>query len=107
MIIEETLRVAAVPEHLAALHAWLERVCAATSGAVPHPPEHEWYLQFITAVMEIANNITRYAYPVGAEPHPVALRVRAYHDRIEARFSDHGITYMAPPPAPPARRPAG
>ncbi len=89
-----------MPEQLVVLHEWLERVCAVTGRVVSHPPDQEWYFQFITAVMEIANNIARYAYPDRSDPNSVELRVRAYHDRIEAQFSDHGITYTAPPPAP-------
>ncbi len=82
------------------MHEALERFWAATSRALAPPPGREWQLQFATAALEIANNIARHAYPGGGEPGPLALRLRAYPDRIEARFTDRGVAYTPPAAAP-------
>lgn len=91
-----------MPGGLGALHELLGRFFGAVNRVVPNPPGQEWSLQFTTAVMEIANNIVRYAYPAVAEPGPLELRLRAYPGRIEAWFTDRGVKYAPPAVIAPA-----
>lgn len=90
--------VAATPARLEDLHALLERFWAGVDQAVPAPPEPICRLPFATAVVEIAANIVRHAYPAGAEPGRLRLRLRAFPDRIEARFTDCGLPFAPQPP---------
>ena len=87
---------AATPDQLAALDETLEHFWSAAGHALAHPPEREWYLEFATAVMEVANNIARYAYPERAAPGPLRLRLRWYADRCEAQVSDRGVPFVSP-----------
>jgi anti-sigma regulatory factor (Ser/Thr protein kinase) len=48
----------------------------------------------MTAVVEIATNILRHAYPPGTPPGSMELRLLAFRDRVEARFSDHGTAFQ-------------
>ncbi len=104
VLAEERVVVPATPDHFAALHNALDRCWEATRRALAQPPEHARWLEFTTAVMEIANNIVRHAYPDNAVPAQLQLRLRVYADRIEARFTDRGIPFNAP--AEPVSAPA-
>lgn len=105
VLAEERVVVPATPEHFAALHDALDRCWEAARRALAQPPERARWLEFTTAVMEIANNIVRHAFPDGAAPARLELRLRVYADRIEARFTDRGVPFSAP--ADPLSAPAG
>lgn len=100
VLIEENVVAPARTEALDSLHATLERFWNAVPGVLPNPPGHIWWLQFTTAVGEIGANIVRHAYPPGREPGTMALRLRLYRDRIEARFTDCGEACIVPVAAP-------
>lgn len=78
------------------MHAALDRFWAALDGALPQPPDSRWRMLFTTAVVEIAANIARHAHPPEMPPRWMRLRLFAYPDRVEARFSDRGIPYGLP-----------
>jgi|GEM_PF-533734 len=92
-----TLTVPAVPEELATLHSALDSFWLAIENVVPHPPDQDWRLQFVTAVAEIAANIVRHAYPNGTARGSICLHLRLYIDHVEACFIDEGITCAFPP----------
>ena len=96
VLAEERVVVPATPDHFAALHDALDRCWEAARRALAQPPERARWLEFTTAVMEIATNIVRHAYPDDAAPARLELRLRVYADRIEARFTDRGVPFSAP-----------
>ena len=51
---------------------------------------------FRTAVVEIATNILRHAYPPGHAAAPVVFDLALYRDRLEARFHDSGVAFTPP-----------
>ena len=93
MLVEETIVVPATAEELAAVHAALDRFWGAVDVVVARPPAQDWRLRFATAVVEVATNIVRHAYPVGTPRGPMELRLRSYPDRAVARFADRGIPF--------------
>lgn len=70
---------------------WAE---AAAAGA---RPSADWRARFEAAVMEIAHNVVRHAYPPGQKPGNVKLRLRLYADRAEALLTDRGVPFVEPP----------
>jgi anti-sigma regulatory factor (Ser/Thr protein kinase) len=81
---------------LGEIHAALARFwpSAAAEGA---EPAAEWRAAFETAVMEVAGNVLRHAYPPGHKPGNVKLQLRLYDDRVEALLTDRGIPFEEPP----------
>jgi anti-sigma regulatory factor (Ser/Thr protein kinase) len=98
---DQAVAAPATPESLAALHDLIARFWALVERAAPVPPSSDLRARFATAVIEIAGNIIRHAYPPG-ERGALELRLRAWPDRLEARFSDRGSRYDPPPSAVPA-----
>lgn len=82
------------------MHAGLARFWSSALGKEFHPSD-EWRARFDTAVMEIAGNILRHAYPPGHKPGNVKLRLRLYADRAEALLTDRGIPFEEPAVASP------
>ena len=78
------------------MHAALARFWANAAAEGARPSE-EWRARFETAVIEIAGNVLRHAYPPGHKPGGVKLRLRLYGDRAEALLTDHGIPFEEPP----------
>ena len=77
------------------VHAALERFWVALAAGTAAQPSAVWRMQFATAVAEIAGNIAAHAHmsePAGT----LRLRLSAYPDRVEARFSDRGAPYALP-----------
>jgi serine/threonine-protein kinase RsbW len=97
VLAEEAVVVPATAERLAALHGALARFWVAVQGAHPRPPDSAWRARFETAVAEIGANIVRHAYPPGTAPGRLRLRLRAYPDRVEARFNDRGVEFSGDP----------
>ena len=95
---DEAVSAPAIPESLAALHDLLARFWVLVERVAPVRPPDELRARFATAVIEIGGNIIRHAYPLG-ESGTLELRLRAWHDRLEARFTDRGVRYD-PPPSP-------
>lgn len=98
---DEGLVAPAIAESLAALHDLLARFWAQVDHVAPAPPSGDLRARFSTAVIEIGGNIIRHAYPTGA-PGTLALRLLAWPDRLEARYTDTGIRYIPQPAAPEA-----
>ena len=96
---EETVSVPATPEQLDAIHTALDRFWAKADTTRRPPPDGEWRSRFVTAVAEIAANIVSHAHTPGSQPGPMQLGLRAYADRVEARFNDQGLAFSCPPPA--------
>ena len=80
---------------LAQVHAALERFWAELATTPAERPTVVWRMQFATAVAEIAGNIAAHAH-VGEPGGTLRLRLSAYPDRVEARFSDRGAPYALP-----------
>ena len=112
VLAEETVVVGATAEELAALHAALDRFWDAVDAVLAQPPPQDWRLRFVTAVAEVAANIVRHAYPIGANRGSLRLRLRLYADRVVASFADRGVGFVpgevqGPPGADPAELPEG
>jgi serine/threonine-protein kinase RsbW len=97
VLAEEAVVVPATAERLAALHGALARFWVAVQEAHPRPPDSAWRAAFETAVAEIGANIVRHAYPPGRAPGRLRLRLRAFPERIEARFNDRGVAFSGEP----------
>lgn len=96
MLAEEIAFVPATVEQLATLHATLERFWRTVEQVLADPPGLEWRMLFETGVIEVGNNIVRYAYADAPVPGTLELRLRVYADRVEAHFTDRGSAYVAP-----------
>jgi anti-sigma regulatory factor (Ser/Thr protein kinase) len=90
-LVDQTLDVVALPDALAAVHGALGHFWQTVAGSVPALPDEAWRLRFATAVLEIAANIVRHAFPAGRDPGPMRLRLRWYPDRAVALFADSGV----------------
>ena len=102
--VDETIRLTATTAALESLHDLIARFWAAIDAA-PLPTIAEVQrLSFVTAIIEIGGNIIRYSYPPAA-PGPIELRLLAWPDRLEARYTDAGVPYTPPAPSPPAEHP--
>jgi len=98
---EEFVSGPATPASLLVLHALLDRFWATIDReATSVHPSAEQRARFATATIEIGGNIVRHAYDEDA-PGPLALALRAWPDRLEAAFTDHGRPYAPRPAAPP------
>jgi serine/threonine-protein kinase RsbW len=95
-LVAVALAVPASVTELAQVHAALDRfwVALAESEVRAQPPV-VWRMQFTTAVAEIAGNIAAHAH-MGEPTGTLRLGLRAYPDRVEARFSDRGAPYALP-----------
>lgn len=100
VLAEETIAVPATAGELGALHAALERFWYQLDRLLDPAPGQSWRVKFTTAVAEIGANIVEHAYPAGTSRRSLALRLRLYPDRVEARFVDCGVAYR-PPSEPP------
>ncbi len=99
VLTEAKVVVPAVVEELPAVHAALERFWKAVDSTGEDAPGLTARLNFATAVVEIATNIVRYAYPAAVPRGDVCLRLRLYYNRVEARLSDRGIRYTPSSPS--------
>jgi serine/threonine-protein kinase RsbW len=60
------------------------------------------YPAFMTAVVEIATNIMRHAYPAEEVAGMLELTLLLYAGRLEAHFRDQGIEFHPPSPTAPS-----
>jgi serine/threonine-protein kinase RsbW len=88
--------ITATASRLEVMHTLLASFWTKAARAGAAPDDATWRLRFATAVAEIGANIVRHAYPVGAEPRRLRLRLRAFPHRIEARFTDGGEPFTQP-----------
>ncbi len=88
-----------LPAQLQALdevYAALDRLEAAMNSLCVDPHGPTALMGLRTAVIEIATNIIRHAYPPGAPTGALRLLLQLYADRVEAHLSDDGIPYSLP-----------
>ena len=99
-----TVEVPGTAEHLGELHMAIERFWGEVDRALAHPPGEEWRLLFTTALGEAAANVVRHAYRGGEVAGTLRAELLAFQDRIEARFTDHGVEFAGDlsQPAPSA-----
>ena len=91
----DRLTLAAHPRNLTLIHDRLDRFETATTvtkGAAVAAV----YDAFRTAVIEIATNILRHAYPPDTPAAPLTLQLLLFPERIEAIFHDEGIAFTPP-----------
>ena len=93
---EDSIIVTAVAEQLGEIHSAIQRFSATAGGLLPRAPDGTWWAQLATAIGEIGANIVRHAHPPGSNPGAMRLQLRLYTDRVEARFTDDGLPYVAP-----------
>lgn len=96
VLAEDSIIGSAVAEQLGEIHIAIQRFSATAAGLLPRAPDGTWWAQFTTAIGEIGANIVRHAHPPGSNSGGICLRLRLYTDRVEARFTDDGIPYVAP-----------
>jgi anti-sigma regulatory factor (Ser/Thr protein kinase) len=80
-----------------AIHAALERFWKALEAAIPEPPGQEWRQALATAVMEIATNVMRHAYPENTIDRGLSLLLRLYPDEVVVWLTDRGIALATLP----------
>ena len=96
VLVQEAISLSPNFEGLAQIQPVLELFWARVESTCSDPPGPHWRLEFATALWEIATNIIRHAHPVQrGDQRPVYLRLRSYENRIEARFVDYGLSYVA------------
>lgn len=94
-LVEERVRLAPLPQAIDHLHAALDRFWAA--DAVAHDePDPRWRHEVTSSIVEVGTNIVHHAIPAGATATPIELCLWSYPDRVEARFLDRGLPYLAP-----------
>ncbi len=91
VLVEESLILTAHPDALESIHGALNRFWNQASYSVLPASSTTSWLKFSTAVVEIATNIIRYAYPNDAGD--IGMRLRFYPHRMEARLCDRGIVF--------------
>ncbi len=79
-----------------AVHGLLARYWVAAQEALPSPPDGPWKALFDLAVVEIAANIVRHAYPAWETRATFRLSLRCFPDHMEALLIDRGVPYVPP-----------
>lgn len=95
MLVSDRLVLAAHPRNLTLIHDGLDRFESATTAA-KGAAVATVYDAFRTAVIEIATNILRHAYPPDTPTAPLTLQLLLFPERIEAIFHDQGIAFTPP-----------
>lgn len=94
-LLSDKLEIASYPRNLVLIHNGLdrfERAAMAEKGEVVGLV----FDAFRTAVIEIATNILRHAYPPGDPNVPLTFELFLFPQRIEAIFHDQGIAFTPP-----------
>lgn len=91
VLARRTLRQAALPEVIDAVHAELDRLWDDASF-VPDMDR----MTFATAVIEAASNVVQHAVPESAEPVELGVDISVTPIRLEARVSAFGAAYPDP-----------
>jgi anti-sigma regulatory factor (Ser/Thr protein kinase) len=80
------------------LHEGLERFRSRIEDVLQPALDAGAWVAFVTAVVEIGQNILRHAHPDGrAEAGGlVAVQLRLCSGRLEARYSDQGVPFVPP-----------
>jgi anti-sigma regulatory factor (Ser/Thr protein kinase) len=102
LLASEHVTITATADRLGAMHEALDRFWRQLDDATQTAPDDMWRLQFLTAIMEIAGNIVRHAYPDGTDPGPLEMTLTALPNRVEAELRDRGVPYEETPRGEPA-----
>jgi anti-sigma regulatory factor (Ser/Thr protein kinase) len=94
-IVSETLEIASNPRNLTQIHESLERFETAAIDA-RGAAVVTVFDAFKTAVVEIATNILRHAYPPDHPQAPLIFQLYLFSQRLEAVFHDQGIAFTSP-----------
>ena len=78
-----------------AVHALLGRYWTEAQAVLSKPPDGRWKALFDSAVVELAANIVRHAYPAWETPATFHLSLRCFPDRMEAFLVDRGVPYVS------------
>lgn len=92
-LVEERIRLPAHTGAIDDMHAALDRFWA-HHRARGDQPDAAWRHELTTAVVEIGTNIVHHGTPFGPSRAPIALRLRAYPDRVEGCFADRGVPFV-------------
>lgn len=95
VLVEERVRLAPRSQAIDHLHAALDRFWSADATAHDEP-DPRWRLEVTSSIVEVGTNIVDHAIPTAATATPIELCLRSYPDRVEARFLDRGLPYLAP-----------
>lgn len=97
-ILEREVTVRGVPDDLGLLHQALQRFWIELDDVTPAELTRQWRLLFEIAVLEIANNIVRYARLDRTTSGTFVLRLSAYADHVVALFQDSGLPFVSEKP---------
>ena len=100
ILAEENLIVPALVSHLQKFYEKLDRFWLNVEKTLGKRPCNRIQLSFTTAIVEIASNIIRHAYPIELPVGYLCLRLRLYDDYYEALLLDKGIMFTPPPIQP-------
>lgn len=90
-LVEERVSLSVDDDALPAVHDALERFWRDVDGAVRAGESRAWRVEFSTALLEIAANILRHAYPPGQLPAWFSLHLSLFPDFAEAVLTDSGV----------------
>ncbi|MCC6454624.1 MAG: ATP-binding protein [Caldilineaceae bacterium] len=94
-IVSEKLEIASAPRNLTQIYESLDRFEAAAADA-RGPAVVAVFDAFKTAVVEIATNILRHAYPPDHPQAPLFFQLNLFAPYLEALFHDQGIAFTPP-----------
>lgn len=92
----EAVEVAAHLSALGEVYAALDRLEASATARHSDATDAAALMAWRTAVVEIATNIMRHAYPPDGTAGPLRVQLQLYMDRVEAHLSDDGIEFTLP-----------
>ncbi len=87
------LGVAATPEALTRLHAYLQEFWERLPQDDATVMDEKWQMLFTTAAAEILSNIITHAYEKPDCLGPISFNLLLYTDRVAGEFTDQGICW--------------
>lgn len=103
--VHATVDLPAIAEQIEAVHLCIAHFWAAAERQLAHPLPVQLRQEFETAVIEIANNIVRHAYPPSAAAATMRMELTCNGCCIVAHFIDSGAPFTKSLPAAHAEMP--
>lgn len=98
-LVEEQVRLDVDALALPAVHDVLHRFWTEAATVLPRSGPSSWRLEFGTALLEIASNIFRHAYPPEQRPASFSLQLRLFPQCAVAVLTDTGVALPVRLPA--------